>query len=146
MRVLIVSDVTGYMHGGVPAETVALVRGLAGAGHVVALAGDVVPRGAEAAQHLPVTVPTGAALRDEVRRARDAFRPDVIHVMAMSSRGLAQLAPVLAGGPWLLTCHSLPPHERKLPRWHGSEPLHYAARHRSRAGSACSSRPAGRSP
>jgi len=128
MRVLIVSDVTGYMHGGVPAETVALVRGLAARGHAVGLAGDVPPRGAEAAQHHRITVPTGGALGDEVRRAIGAFRPDAIHVMAMSSRGLAQLAPVLAGRPWLLTCHSLPPHERKLPRWHASEALHYGAR------------------
>jgi glycosyltransferase involved in cell wall biosynthesis len=128
MRVLVVSDVTGYMHGGVPAETVQLVRGLTGRGHAVALAGDVLPRGAEAARHLPLSVPTGAALAGQVRQALEAVRPDVVHVMAMSSRGIARIAPLLRDVPWLMTTHSLPPHERKLPLFHASEPLHYATR------------------
>jgi glycosyltransferase involved in cell wall biosynthesis len=128
MRVLIVSDVTGYMPGGVPAETAQLVRGLADRGHAVGLAGDVLPRGADAARHLRLSLPTGAAVATEVRRALDAMQPDVVHVMAMSSRGIARIAPVLEGVPWLMTAHSLPPHERKLPHLHASDRLHYAAR------------------
>jgi glycosyltransferase involved in cell wall biosynthesis len=128
MRVLVVSDVTGYMRGGVPAETAQLVRGLAARGHAVALAGDVLPRGAEAARHLPLSVPTRAELSSEMQRALDAMQPDVVHVMAMSSRGIVRIAPVLDGVPWLMTAHSLAPYERKLPHFHGRERLHYAAR------------------
>ena len=128
MRVLIVSDVTGYMHGGVPAETVQPVRGLTARGHAVGLACDVLPRGAEAARRFPLTVPTGAALTAEVRHALDAWRPELVHVMAMSSRGIARIVPLLARTPWLFTAHSLPPHERKLARFHAVEALHYAAR------------------
>lgn len=128
MRVLIVSDVSGYMRGGVPAETAQLVRGLAARGHAVALAGDVLPRGAEAARHLPLSLPTRASLAAELQRSLDATRPDVVHVMAMSSRGVAHIAPLLRDVPWVMTAHSLPPHERKLPGWHASERLHYGAR------------------
>ncbi|HEV7913225.1 MAG TPA: glycosyltransferase family 4 protein [Albitalea sp.] len=128
MRVLIVSDVTGYMRGGVPTETVHLVRGLMARGHAVALAGDVVPRGAEAVRHCEIGVPTGKALATELAQAIADFKPDIVHVLAMSSRGIGQIAPVLATQPWTLTCHSLPPYERKLPALHGSDRLHYAAR------------------
>jgi len=128
MRVLIVTDVTGYMLGGVPTETVQLVRGLTSRGHAVWLAADVVPRGAEAARHLPLSVPTGVTLRGELRHALESAAPDVVHVMAMSSRGVVRIAPLLAAWPWVLTCHSLPPYERKLPGLHGTETLHYAMR------------------
>lgn len=128
MRILIVSDCTGYMRGGVPVETVHLVRGLDARGHAVALAGDVVPRGAEAARHWPITIPIDERLGAELGAALQAFSPDVVHVMAMSLRGFGTLARLLAGRPWVVTAHSLPPHERKLHGLHGSEPLHYAAR------------------
>jgi glycosyltransferase involved in cell wall biosynthesis len=128
MRILIVSDCTGYMRGGVPVETVHLVRGLAARGHALGLAGDVVPRGAEAARHWPITIPIDARLGAEVGAALESFRPDVVHVMAMSLLGFGTLARLLAGRPWVVTAHSLPPHERKLHGLHGSEPLHYAAR------------------
>ncbi|WP_280152735.1 glycosyltransferase family 4 protein [Piscinibacter sp. XHJ-5] len=128
MRVLIVSDCSGYMRGGVPVETVHLVRGLAARGHAVALAGDVPPPGAEAARHWPLTLPVGERLTQELTAALDSFAPDVVHVMAMSSRGISTLAGVLAGHAWALTCHSLPPYERKLNALHGNEALHYGAR------------------
>src|SRR5438477_8660958 len=126
MRVLVISDVTGYMQGGVPAETVHLVRGLASRGHAVALAGDIVPQGAEAARHLPISVPGDHRLAQQVQHALQAFSPDVVHVMAMSSRGIVRIAPVLRATPWIMTCHALPPQERKLRWFHASEPLHYA--------------------
>lgn len=128
MRILIVSDVTGYMRGGVPASMVRLIRGLAERGHTVALAGDIVPAGAQPAQHFSIRIPTGRELAREVGQGIDAFMPDVIHVIAMSSRGLAVLRPVLAPQRWVLTLHSLPPHERKLQSLHGHDGLHYAVR------------------
>jgi glycosyltransferase involved in cell wall biosynthesis len=128
MRILVISEVSGYMPGGVPASMVQLIRGLAARGHALGLAGDVVPRGAEAARHFRVTLPSGPSLAEEVGQAIAAFAPDVVHVIAMGSRGLDRLATVLAPHPWGLTCHSLPPHERKLPALHGHEGLHYAVR------------------
>jgi glycosyltransferase involved in cell wall biosynthesis len=128
VRILIISDVSGYMRGGVPAETGQLIRGLVARGHELALAGDVPMPGGESARHFPVTVPTDAQLPSQVRRAIDAFEPELIHVIAMGSRGLSQIAPELKPHPWVMTCHSIPPYERKLPHWHGNETAHYAAR------------------
>jgi len=128
MRVLIVSDTYGNMHGGVPEETRHLLNGLASRGHEVALCSDAPLARAHSVAHYPMTLPTNAAIGQEVGRALAAHRPDVVHVMAMSSRGLTQLRGQLKSRPWLMTCHSLPPQERKLPLLHDSEMLHYAAR------------------
>jgi glycosyltransferase involved in cell wall biosynthesis len=128
MRVLIVSDTYGNMHGGVPEETRHLLNGLVSRGHEVALCSDAPLTGVDGVAHHPLTLPTTEALGHEVGRALAAHRPEVVHVMAMSSRGLTQLRNHLKGRPWLMTCHSLPPQERKLPLLHDSELLHYAAR------------------
>lgn len=127
MRVLVVSDVSGYMPGGVPAETVRLLAGLRERGHAVALAGDIALGGAGVG-HFPISIPTGPSLGGELQAALDAFRPDLVHVMAMGSRGISRIAPTLAPHPWVFTCHSAPPYERKLAHFHGHEGLHYGAR------------------
>jgi len=126
-RVLVVSDVSGWMAGGVPAETRHLLAGLVARGHAVGYAGDVPLGGAEVA-HFAIDVPTHSGLPTQLQAALDRFRPDVVHVMAMGSRGLARIAPILEGLPWLCTCHSVPPHERKIGIFHAHERLHYAAR------------------
>ena len=41
MRIIIVSDVSSYMRGGVPAETRELLKGLVSRGYEVALGADV---------------------------------------------------------------------------------------------------------
>lgn len=128
MRILIVSDVTSRMPGGVPAETRALINGLASKGHVVAFASDAPLSGAEAATHFPITIPITSAFADQVGVALSAFHPDFVHVICMSSKGLLALSPVLRAHRWALTVHSIPPYERKLPLWHAHEGLHYAAR------------------
>ncbi|HEX6707046.1 MAG TPA: glycosyltransferase family 4 protein [Albitalea sp.] len=128
MRLLVVSDVTGYMRGGVPSSMVRLVDGLAKRGHAVALAGDIAPAGGEAARLFPIRIPTGPGLAGEVQQAIDAFRPDFVHVIAMGSRGLETLRPTLASQRWALTIHSLSPYEKKLHALHASDGLHYAAR------------------
>jgi glycosyltransferase involved in cell wall biosynthesis len=125
---LIVSDTYASMRGGVPAETRQLLAGLAARGHDVALCSDAPLEGTGGSAHYRLTLPTSAALAGEVGTAISAFRPDIVHVMAMSSRGLVQLRATLAPLPWLLTCHSLPPYERKLPLLHGSDAGHYALR------------------
>ena len=53
MRILILSDVSGFMPGGVPAETRELIAGLARRGHEVAFAGDVPVTAAQARAPFP---------------------------------------------------------------------------------------------
>lgn len=127
MRILVVSDVSGYMPGGVPAVTDQLIRGLVARGHDVAVAADI-PIGGEKVAHFPISLPTDTRLKSELQAALDAYAPDVVHVMAMGSRGTARIAPALRACPWLFTCHSAPPYERKIALFHGNETLHYAAR------------------
>ena len=116
MRILIVSDVSGHMHGGVPAEARVLAAGLRTRGHEVAYCGDI-PIAAEAGvRHFGLSIESAQRLREGVAAALAAFQPDLVHVLAMSSRGLRALRAPLRGRPWVLTCHSIPPHERKLAR------------------------------
>lgn len=128
MRILIVSDVSSHMRGGVPTETRGLIRGLSARGHAVALASDTPLAGTEQAEHFPITLPVDASLVSEIARAIGSFKPDFVHVICMSSRGVNNLAPLLRTHRWALTVHSVPPHERKLAHWHGHERLHYSAR------------------
>ncbi len=127
MRVLVVSDVSGYMPGGVPAETVHLLKGLRARGHDVAIAGDIA-LGGEGIGHYAITLPVGERIIEELQAALAKFRPDIVHVMAMSAPGIARLQSLLATQAWLFTCHSAPPYERKVAWFHANETLHYAAR------------------
>ena len=128
MRILIITDVSLFMRGGVPAEARVLLAGLAARGHEVALASHGPLEGSWQASHFPISLPVVNSLAAEVEQALAAFEPEFVHVLSMNSRGVAQLAPVLRSRRWALTIHSLPPHERKLSGLHGSESLHYGAR------------------
>jgi glycosyltransferase involved in cell wall biosynthesis len=128
MRILVVSQITSRMIGGVPAETASLVRGLHERGHVVGLATDLPLPGAEAAEHFPITVPTGESLPAELRSVIGNFRPDLIHVMDLGPRGVLRSRQSLDSTPWVFTCHSVPPHERSVPYWHRSNFLQRLAR------------------
>ncbi len=128
MRILIVSDVSGFMPGGVPAETRELIGGLSQRGHELALAGDVPVTEPQTARHFPITIPIGSSLRRQVAAALDEFKPDFVHVICMSSRGVLALASLLRSRPWALTVHSVSPYERKLRFFHRHEDLHYALR------------------
>ena len=128
MRILIITDVSLFMRGGVPAEARALLAGLAARGHTVAIASHGPLEGSAHTAHFPISLPVVDALAAEVGRALTAFSPDFVHVLSMNSRGVAQLAPLLRARRWALTVHSLPPHERKLTGLHGSEALHYGMR------------------
>ena len=96
MRILIVSDISSWMPGGVPAETRELIGGLTGRGHVVALASDAPLEGAEGARHFPLTIPVSGLLAEEVERALRAFEPDFVHVICMSSKGVLTLSSSVA--------------------------------------------------
>ena len=128
MRILIVSDITGYMRGGVPVETRHLLDGLTARGHVVGLVSDIPLPGMKSAFHYSIAVPIDARLAEVLQSAIVSFKPDVVHVMAMSSRGIIRIGPILKGRPWILTTHSLPPGETKLNAFHSNETLHYGFR------------------
>jgi glycosyltransferase involved in cell wall biosynthesis len=128
MRILLLSDVSGFMPGGVPAETRELIGGLAQRGHELAFAGDVPVTEAPLARHFPITIPIGRSFRRQVAATLDDFKPDFVHVICMSSRGVLELAPLLRPHRWALTVHSVSPYERKLRFFHRYESLHYALR------------------
>ena len=128
MRILVVSNVTGFMHGGVPVETARLVRGLRARGHQLAFMGDIPIKDAEPVQHFLLSLPIDRGLSLRLREVLNAFKPDLVHVMAMSSRGIVQIAALLRSVPWVFTCHSVPPYERKLQYLHWNDTAHYAAR------------------
>jgi len=128
MRILVVSNVTGFMPGGVPVETARLIRGLRARGHQLAFMGDIPTEGTGPVQHFPLSLPIDRSLSLRLREVVNAFKPDLVHVMAMSSPGIAQIAPLLRSVPWVLTCHSVPPYERKLQYLHWNDTAHYAAR------------------
>lgn len=129
MKILLVSDTSSHMRGGVPAETRILIRGLLARGHAVALLSDAPLPGAEAATHWPLTVPVGAAFDAQLSTALRGFSPDVVHFMQLSTKGLLRLRRLLSERRWLVTVHSVAPHERKLGGLHDSEWRHYAVRY-----------------
>ena len=128
MRVLILSDVSGFMPGGVPAETRELIGGLAGDGHILGFAGDVPVTNVRLARHFPITIPIGPSFGRQVAATLEEFKPDFVHVICMSSRGVLELAPLLRSHSWALTVHSVSPYEQKLRLCHRHEGLHYALR------------------
>ena len=128
MRILIVSDATGFMLGGVMAETIQLINGLRDRGHHMALMSDFPLEGTGAIPHFPLKLPVDNSLAEHLREAIDTFKPDLVHIMLLSIRGLVQIRPLLKKIPWTVTCHSVPPYERKLPYLHWNETLYYAAR------------------
>jgi glycosyltransferase involved in cell wall biosynthesis len=128
VRILVVSDVSSYMPGGVPVATRALLRGLATDGHHVALASDYPLSDMDGYPHFPISVPTTKNLSQELARAVSDFSPDFIHVIAMGSRAIVRVVPILKLKPWAFTCHSAPPYERILPLLHDHHRLHYRVR------------------
>jgi glycosyltransferase involved in cell wall biosynthesis len=128
MRILVISDVSVYMRGGVSTETRALVNGLVRRGHIVALASDSLLTNANPTIHVPIRLPIDSSLQSVIERALSTFNPDFVHVICMSSKGVFKLSNLLSKYSWALTIHSLPPYERKLNRWHNIEHLHYLGR------------------
>ncbi len=127
MRVLLVSEVSSFMPGGVPAETRALAQGLLARGAAVGLLADA-PIQVEGLTHVELKIGAVSDYRSRLSQAIDTFKPDVTHVIAMGSRGLSHLLPALRARPWLLTAHSISPSEKKFHGLHANEWAHYAAR------------------
>ena len=128
-KILIISDVSSYMRGGVPTETRHLIAGLNETGFKVALAANAVLCQSELTEFLQLNFPLNKKEIGELEKFSEIFRPDLIHVIAMSSSGILKLQPILKKHRWVLTIHSVPPHERKLQFFHATEEIHYAARY-----------------
>src|SRR5687767_13468351 len=129
MKVLAVSEVSGYMVGGPVTAAVELLAGLAKRGHAVTLVNDRAYPGSERfIRHYPASLPVRAEFTSVLTSAIAETKPDVIHVLAMGQRGLRRLRPVLDGQPWVVTIHSISPYERILPALHRWESVHYLGR------------------
>lgn len=126
MRILIISDVSSYMRGGVPVETKELLKGLVLRGHEVAFGADAPLCGEEVRHYAFSTNEPNQAT--QLKQILAHFKPELVHVMAMGSRGLTAIAPLLRNQQWVLTCHSIPPFELKLACCHNHDQLHYALR------------------
>ena len=118
MRILALTDFSGYAVGGTPTAAIGLIRGLLDAGHEVGLHIDRLYPGIDGCVHLS----------GDFSAALDAFAPDLVHVLAVGFRTVPSLAKVLRGKPWVLTVHSVSPHEKKFSLFHGHEQIHYAMR------------------
>jgi len=127
MRILLVSEATSEMLGGVNTEVRRLTNGLRGRGHRIALASEAPVSGADA-DHFRLDMPRREATLQQLRHSISAFKPDVVHVVFAFSRGALFFARELRHHPWVLTCHSVPPAEWTLRRLHGHEHLHYLVR------------------
>ena len=127
MRILLVSEVSSFMPGGVPAETRALAQGLLARGVAVGLVADA-PIQVDGVTHFALEIGAVSDYRSRLSGAIDTFKPDVTHVIAMGSHGLYRLLPALRARPWLLTAHSISPSEKKFQGLHASEWAHYGAR------------------
>ena len=123
MRILIVTDVSLFMRGGVPAEVRCLLGGLSARGHTLALLSHMALDEFEGVAHFLISLPIRDRLKKELEKAMQDFRPDVVHVVSMNSRGVQLLARILHAHRWVLTVHSLSPYERKLERFHSGEYL-----------------------
>ena len=127
MRILVVSEATSQMLGGVNTEIRRLIGGLQGRGHQLALASEAPVRGVDA-DHFRLHMPRDATTLAQLAQCVSAFKPDIIHVIFAFSGGALFLARELRKHPWVLTCHSVPPSEWTLRRLHRYERLHYLAR------------------
>ena len=128
-KILIISDVSSYMRGGVPTETRHLITGLHERGYTVAFAANAVLCQPELTEFLQLTIPINKKMMVSLERFCATFRPDLIHVIAMGSSGILALQPFLRKYNWVLTIHSVPPHERKLQYFHSMERTHYSVRY-----------------
>jgi glycosyltransferase involved in cell wall biosynthesis len=127
MRILLVSEATSEMLGGVTTEVRRLVNGLRGRGHRLGLASEAPVSGADA-DHFRLDMPRRETTLEQLRQSISDFKPDIVHVVFAFSGGALFFARELRRHPWVLTCHSVPPAEWTLRRLHGHERLHYLVR------------------
>ena len=127
MRILVFNEAPTTLLGGIWTETRTLVKGLQARGHSVALASDAPLSGLEVDHFLISTSRTPGSVQ-QMQEALAAFRPDVVHVLFAFVGGVLHFSKVLQARPWVLTCHSVPPHEWSAGVLHRPDWLHYLAR------------------
>lgn len=128
MKILAMTDLSGHMVGGPTTAAVELLNGLSRRGHEVLLVNDHPYPGLVDVEHLCLSISATDATLHQIRRLLLDFEPDVVHVLSMGQKTLRRLAHVLADRPWIVTLHSLSPHERIVRGWHRNHILHYALR------------------
>jgi glycosyltransferase involved in cell wall biosynthesis len=127
MRVLLVTGLTHYGHGGVQRETVALVKSLVQRGVDVGVMSDTFPI-IEGLHHFPTVYPPDDRVGEKLSRVVSDFRPDLIHVVGGGVNMLRRIdrsSPIV---PWLVTIHNVPPFERGSAYFSGCNGLYYAVR------------------
>src|SRR5437868_5471586 len=128
MRVLLACGTSSYMKGGIPVATTQLITELSRLGHKPALLADAPLRNLESFPFFRLDYPQNEKMPAQIAAAVDAFKPDVCHVVSAGVKMIDAVADVLGDRPWALTVHSIPPAERKFPRFHGRNGLHYFIR------------------
>src|SRR5882672_926515 len=84
MRILVLSDVSGFMLGGVPVETIRLIRGLDDRGHQAALISDFPLAGTGPVPHFHLARPVARRLTGQLCEAVNSFKPNLVHIMGLS--------------------------------------------------------------
>lgn len=128
MKILAITDLSGYMVGGPTTAAVHLLNGLVAKGHSVTLANDQPYPGLTGVEHERLMVAEQDTVAMKVSSLIARGRPDVVHLLSMGQRTLRLVKPALASAKWVLTVHSVPPYERILNRAHGANRLHYFLR------------------
>ncbi len=108
-------------------ETRMLISGLQARGHTVAFASDGPLDGLECL-YFPVKLPRTACSLEQMHAALASFKPDLVHVLFAFVGGVLFYSKVLRALPWVLTCHSVPPHEWSAGMFHRPDWLHYLVR------------------
>jgi len=127
VRILVFNEAPTTLLGGIWTETRTLIKGLQARGHCVALASDAPLPGLEV-DHFSISTARTERSVQELQEAIAAFRPEVIHVLFAFVGGVLRYAKALHAHPWVLTCHSVPPHEWSSGVLHRPDWLHYLAR------------------
>ena len=127
MRVLVFNEAPTTLLGGIWTETRTLIKGLQARGHSVALASDAPLHGLDVDHFFISTARTERSVQ-ELQGALAAFRPEVVHVLFAFVGGVLRYSKALHAHPWVLTCHSVPPHEWSSGVLHHPDWLHYLAR------------------
>ena len=83
MRILIISDVSSYMPGGVPVETKELLKGLMLRGHEVAFGANA-PLCCEKVRHYAFSI-NGPNQANQLKQFLAYFKPELVRVIAMVS-------------------------------------------------------------
>lgn len=128
MKILAITDLSGYMVGGPTTAATHLLNGLAEKGHSVTLANEHPYPGLRGVTHVNLKVSDHESVQRHVSTLVNAVQPDIVHLLSMGQRTLRRIGPALSAARWVLTVHSVPPYERILGVAHRQDWMHYGLR------------------